>query len=142
MKLMQGDVLSQLSVADHVLVCTASNLNSASELPMLNGAAGVLALKYPSLPKEVGKWILENHGDASVYGLRCASKVGLFQNMIFPRQGPNLAVISFAGRLLRELAEANPDKTYAVEAPNYNDPWFMVQGIMELLPDNVSVWKP
>jgi hypothetical protein len=109
---------------------------------MLNGLAGQLAIKYPGVTTAVGRWIHENGHDCGIYGLRCNSKLGVFQHMIANKDGCNLGVISMATKALKALAEANPDKTYALEAPNYQHPWFLIDGIMETLPDNVQVWEP
>lgn len=142
MKLMTGDMQTVFDQVDHYIVCTSSNLkNKSNELIMLNGLGGELAKKYPNMPLAIGTWIKENHGDCGVYGLRCASKVGVFQNKILERHGNNLGTISFSAKMLKALAEANPNKVYALEAPNSGDPWFMVEGILQTLPDNVQVWR-
>lgn len=142
-EIIRGDMLSVLGSVDHFIICTGSNLRSADKtLVMLNGLAGVLAAKYPVMPAAMGKWILDTVGDCGIFNLRCVAKVGLFQNMILPRHGCDLGLVSRACILLSELARANPEKSYALEHPGGTEPEFMVQGLINMLPANVSVWKP
>lgn len=143
MKLMTGDMMSVFGQVDHFLICVGSNVKAATgELTMLDGLAGVLAKQHPGLPAQIGAWVKEQGCDGGIFGLKCTSKLGLFQHTIVLRDRPALGVISMSAKMLKAVAELNPDKTYALEAPNYNDPWFLVEGIMQTLPDNVQVWKP
>lgn len=142
MKLMYGDMMSVLEKVDHFLICTDSNVKNG-QLYMPNGVAAKIAALDPSIKFAVGKWITENHGDnCPVYGIRVVGKVGLFQSMLLLREGPNMAVVSFSAGQLKALAEANPDKTYALEAPNYIHGWWLVEGMLKDLPENVQVWLP
>lgn len=142
MKLFTGDMMSVLHEVDHFLICTDSNVKNG-QLCMTNGIAAKIAELQPGIKQAIGKWITDNHGDnCPVYGLRCEGKVGLFQSMLLLRHGPNLGVVSISAHALKALAEANPNKVYALEAPNGIHPWFMVEGVMKMLPENVHVWRP
>lgn len=139
----RGDMMEVFSKVDHFIVVTGSNLRTADKaLVMLEGMAGRLAKLHPTLPAAMGKWINDNHRDCGIFWLRCAGKVGLFQSMIMPRNGCDLGLVSKACHMLKDLALANPDKSYALEHPSIKDPEFMTQGLIDMLPDNVSVWKP
>lgn len=142
MKLKHGDMMSVLGEVDHFIICTDSNVKDG-QLLMTTGVAAKIAAIQPSIQTMVGKWITDNHGDnCPVYGLRCESKVGIFQSMLLLTEGPNLAAVGISAQQLKALAEANPTKTYALEAPCGDHPWWMVKGPLEALPDNVQVWLP
>lgn len=142
MKLMQGDMMTVFDQVDHFIVCVGSGLRSDGSITMHDGVAGALTKLHPAIPMAVGEWIKANHGDAGIFWLRVAGKVGVFQNSILLRNGVNLGLISAATKLLKELAEANPTKTYALEAPNGKDPYWMIKDMMATLPENVQVWQP
>ena len=142
MLLKTGQMMDQFNEVDHFIVCVASSLRSDGSATMVNGVAGELAKLHPTLPAGIGAFIKNGVGSCGCYWLRCESKIGVFQNSIMNREGANLMCISTATKRLKELAEANPDKSYALEAPNGNQPYWLVKDILSTLPDNVTVWLP
>lgn len=142
-EIIRGDMMDVFDKVDHFIICVGSKLKAdTGELIMLNGLAGVLGLKYPTLSSKMGAWIKETCGDCGMFYLRCSGKVGILQHMITPRNGINLGAISGGLLRLTSLAEANPDKTYALEWPGYGQPDWMVADMVKRLPDNIQVWKP
>lgn len=137
----KGDMMSVFDQVDHFIVLCSSQVRSDGTATMLDHAAGQLAALHPVLPPIVGQWLTEQGVQVHNYSLRCNTKVGLFQHVIIHRHGTNLGCVSAATKALKELAEANPDKTYALDAPGKNDPWFMVEHLMLTLPDNVQLWN-
>lgn len=137
-KLHKGCVLDQMSRVDHVLVCTSSAVRANGELVAIEGALGRLAAKHLTLPMAMGRFV-KQAGD--VYTLRCESKIGMFQNEQLPRNGPDLKLISAACHKLAELANANPEKVYALEWPGGKEPDFLFANVLRILPDNVEVWR-
>jgi hypothetical protein len=137
----QGDMMSVFESVDHFIVLCASHVRSDGTATMLDHAAGQLAELHPSIPAAVGKWLKEDGHDCNSYGLRCNTKVGLFQHVVIPRHGTNLGCVSQGARMLKELAEANPDKTYALDAPGKGEPWFLVKELLMQLPENVQLWN-
>lgn len=136
-----GNMMDVLSEVDYFVVCVSSNLRRADDsLVMLNGIGGQLVAKFPGIDKKIGNWIKENHGDAGIFWFRGDSKVCLFQNMVLVRQGYSLALISKAAAKLKEMALANPGKTFALEHPRGDDPAWLMKDILASLPDNVTVW--
>lgn len=139
----RGDMMDVFDEVDHFIICVGSKLRAESgELIMLNGLAGVLGLKYPTLSGKMGAWIKETCGDGGEFYLRCSGKVGILQHMISLRNGINLGLISGALLRLTTLAEANPDKSFALEWPGYTEPEWLLKGLIERLPSNIQVWKP
>ena len=137
----QGDVLSLLGRPNTVLIiCMNSAVRSDGERIMLNGAAGRLAAKMPLVPKQLGKAMTDK---GEFWHIICppSAKIGVFQNEHLPKNGPDLKLISHAAKLLREVAQANPDKVYALEHPGGKEPDFLFESIYRILPDNVQVWK-
>lgn len=137
----KGDMMSVFDQVDHFIVLCASQVRSDGSATMLDDAAGQLAAKYPELPAAIGQWLTSLGVQVHNYSLRCQTKVGLFQHVIIHRHGTNLGCVSAATKALRELAVANPDKAFALDAPGKNDPWFMVKDLMLVLPDNVQLWN-
>ena len=138
-----GDMMEVFDQVDHFIICVGSKLRSETgELIMLNGLAGVLGLKYPTLSSKMGAWIKETCGDGGEFYLRCSGKVGILQHMITPRNGINLGLISRALKELTELALANPEKVYALEWPGYTEPEWLLGRMIPQLPENIHVWKP
>lgn len=136
-----GDMLDNLDKCDHALVCAGSALRSQTkELVMMNGCGYTLSQRYPQAPKAFGAKIQTACGDAGIYWLICEGKFGLFQNVILPRNGVHLGVISGSTKKLNELALANPGKKYFVEAFWLPDPQFACQGFIDTMPDNVTIW--
>lgn len=139
----RGDMMQVFGEVDHFIICVSSKLRSETgELIMLNGLAGVLGLKYPTLAGKMGAWIKETCGDSGEFYLRVSGKVGILQHMHSPRNGINLGLISGALNLLEEMARANPDKSYALEWPGYTEPEWLLKGLIDRLPTNIQVWKP
>ena len=139
----RGDMMDVFDQVDHFIICVGSKLKAESgELIMLNGLAGVLGLKYPTLKVKMGAWIKETCGDGGQFYLRCSGKVGILQHMVTPSNGINLGLISGALLRLASLAEAHPTKSFALEWPGYNQPEWMLKGLIERLPGNIQVWKP
>lgn len=141
-EILHGDMMSVFGSVDHFLVCTSAIIKKGV-LVMDNRLGKVLADKHPTLPAAIGKWITENHeGQAPVYGVKADTKVGIFQNKILIPDFCNLGAVSFSTKKLAAIALANPTKTYALEAPNDSDRYFLIENIMKMLPDNVQVWLP
>jgi hypothetical protein len=143
-EIIRGDMMSVFDSVDHFIICVGSKLESGTgELVMLNGLAGVLGLKYPTLKVKMGAWIKETCGDRGEFYLRVSGKVGILQHMHSPRNGVNLGLVSEALHRLKELALANPTKLYALEWPGYDSPEWMLNSLtLYTLPANVQVWKP
>lgn len=143
-ELIRGDMMQVFNNVDHFIICVGSKLKAETgELIMLNGLAGVLGLKYPTLQEKMGAWIKEFCGDSGEFYLRVSGKVGMLQHMITPRNGINLGLISGGLIRLAELAADNPTKTYALEWPGYDQPEWMLNSLpLYTLPANVQIWKP
>ena len=139
---MTGPMMDQFDEVDHFIVCVASSLRSDGSVTMLNGVAGALASKFPELPKAIGSFIQAKCGSCGTFGLRLASKVGVFQHSFLNKDAPNLELVSRSVKELKAHAEANPDKKYALESPHGSQPYWLVEGILKQLPDNVTVWLP
>lgn len=137
----KGDMMSVFDQVDHFIVLCASQVRSDGTATMLDHAAGQLAAKYPELPAAIGGWLSSLGIQVHNYSLKCTTKVGLFQHVIIHRQGTNLGCVSAACKELTALAQANPDKVYALDAPGKTDPWFLVAALLTALPDNVQVWN-
>lgn len=139
----RGDMMSVFDEVDHFIICVSSKLKAETgELIMLNGLSGVLGLKYPTLGSKMGAWIAGECGDGGTFHLRVAGKVGILQHMRSPRNGVDLGLISGALSNLSVLAQANPNKVYALEWPGYTEPEWLLEGMIRQLPLNIHVWKP
>jgi hypothetical protein len=142
-KIIYGDMMEVFDKVDHFIICVGSKLKAESgELIMLNGLAGVLGLKYPTLKVKMGAWIKETCGDSGEFYLRATGKVGILQHMVTPRNGVNVGLVSKALHDLTAVALANRGETYALEWPGYTEPEWLLKGLIDPLPGNIQVWKP
>lgn len=142
-KLIKGNMLNHMGECDHMIICTYTNLISATgELSMMYGLAYEVAKKFPSAPKALGSLIKELVGDCGFYYLSCNNKIGVFQVGILHRNGPSLGIISESTKKLAALAKANPDKVYYLEAMWPDMPSFTCDGFVQMLPENVTIWVP
>lgn len=142
-KLIKGSMLEHMGSCNHFVICTYSNLRSATgELVMMSGLSYEVAQKFPSAPKALGTLIKDQVGDCGQFYLMCNNKVGIFQVGIVPRNGPSLGIISESTKKLAALAEANPEKVYYLEAMWLKGEQFTCDGFMRMLPENVHVWVP
>lgn len=140
-KLIKGNMMEHIADADHIIVCTYSNLRSATgELVMMSGLAYEMYVKYPTSAKAYGTLIKETCGDCGFYYLMCKNKFGIFQVGIIPRNGPSLGITSESTKRLAALAEANPNKVYYLEAMWREGEQFTCDGFLRMLPENVHVW--
>lgn len=137
----KGNMMDVFNDVDHFIVLCAGAVRSDGTATMIDGAAGQLAKLHPSMPVVVGQWLTKQAEHVATYGLRCNTKVGLFQHTVLARHGTNLGCVSMGCKMLKAIAEANPDKVYALESPGHSEPWFLVRDLIMTLPDNVQVWN-
>ena len=139
----RGDMMDVFDKVDHFIIAVGSKLRSEnSELIMLNGLAGALGLKYPTLKVKMGAWIAGGCGSEGEFYLRVSGKIGMLQHNQTPRRGLSVSILSTGLRLLADLAEANPGKKYALEWPGTAQTEKLVNQMIERLPANVQVWRP
>ena len=142
-KVFRGDMMDVFDKVDHFIICVGSKLRSENnELIMLNGLAGALGLKYPTLKAKMGAWIAGECGSEGEFYLRVSGKVGMLQHYQVARQGVSISILSTGLRLLAEDAEANPGKQYALEWPGTQQIEKLVNQMIQRLPANVQVWRP
>ena len=141
--IIRGDMMDIFDKVDHFIICVGSKLRSGTnELIMLNGLAGALGLKYPTLKEKMGAWIAGECGSEGEFYLRVTGKVGILQHMQAPRQGVSISILSTGLRLLADEAEANPQKQYALEWPGTQQIQSLADEMVQRLPSNVQVWRP
>lgn len=142
-EVIRGDMMSIFDKVDHFIISVGSKLrNENNELIMLNGLSGALGIKYPTLKEKMGAWIAGECGSEGEFYLRVSGKVGMLQHSQAPRQGVSISILSTGLRLLAEVAEANPEKQYALEWPGTPQIEKLVNQMIERLPANVQVWRP
>lgn len=139
----KGDMLAHMAECDHMIVCGGSKLRSeTNELVMVSGLGATIAAQHPAAPRAFGKLINASCRDGGLYGVFCSNKIGLFQNSIVPRHGVNLGVASESTKQLVAIAEANPGKTYFLEAMwDKETSRFTCDAFVRALPDNVIIWE-
>lgn len=137
-----GDMMSVFDEVDYFIICVGSKLTAADQkLVMNDGMAYRLAEKYPNMPAKLGALVKETYGDCGVFYFHCKSKLGLMQKHIVARHGADLNLLSHGGHMLAAMANSMPDKKFALEYPGAREPDFLLRGMINLLPDNVQVWK-
>lgn len=142
-EIIRGDMMEVFDKVDHFIICVGSKLRSENnELIMLNGLAGVLGTKYPTLKEKMGAYVAAECGSEGEFYLRCTGKVGILQHKKAERQGVVIDILSTGLSLLASYAEANPDKSIALEWPGTAQIETLVNRMVARLPSNVQVWRP
>lgn len=142
MQLKTGQMMDHFDEYDHFIICVTSNLRADGTAIMVSSVTAPLSEKHPTMAKAIGGFIQAHCGSCGTYSFRCEAKVGLFQHGFVPKDSPHLELVSKAAKQFKELAEANPEKSYALESPARKEHFWLVEGILRTLPDNVHVWLP
>lgn len=128
-----GNMMSAFNRVDHFIVCVSTKPSKRSHV------SWELFKEYPDLEELISNWIKENTDTDGFFGVRAEAKVGLFQNRL--KGDINLGVIAKCVHQLITIANANPTKKYALEIPSQEEPFFTVSALINMLPDNVEVWR-
>ncbi len=134
---------SLLSAPGIKIVTASSFLTSEKKLFMGRGLARDLRIKVPGIDKIFGGMILENCGHLGRYGLLIYERWGILQVRCSFNEKPDLGLISFGIKGLKEFAE---ETGYIIhlEYPGIEDGELSkeeVGPILDNLPNNVHVWE-
>jgi len=138
-----GDMWSVFDTVDYFVITTNAILKKNNALVMGAGIAKQVRDRYPGIDVEIGNAINQTCGYAGEYGLLIGNKIGVFQVKYHYKQTANLGLISQSAKELAAHAEANPDKTYALNYPGIGNGGlkrWLVEPLLEILPDNVQIW--
>jgi hypothetical protein len=107
MHIRQGNLWSEILIADYIFVSTNATVNRAGELTMGRGAALEAKQRFPTLPRKFAR-NLENRGlvgnfygiiePVSVGGTEC--QIGAFQTKVHWRDKADLELIWFSCKCL------------------------------------------
>jgi hypothetical protein len=146
MKLITGDLWSELGRAGLILVTTNAIVSRRGRLVMGRGAALEARNRFPGLDFDLGEAILES---ASPYGVVLArgahhptTRLGAFQVKNHWRDPADLSLIAFSVERLREIA-ASSIRT-ALNFPGIGNgglPADIVLPLLQNLPDNVTIYR-
>ncbi len=134
---------SLLTVPGIKIVTASSFLTSEKKLFMGKGLARDLRIKVPGIDKIFGGMILETCGHLGKYGLLVYERWGVFQVRHSFHEKADLELVTFGLKRVREFAEET-GYIISLEYPGLdggelseND----VEPILDMLPNNVHVWK-
>jgi hypothetical protein len=144
----RGDLFRNLDKYDLVFVTTNGTLNTKGELLMGAGIAAQAKNLYPSLPKSFGdkiKPILDLKPNGW-YGICILpnSKIAAFQTKVNPYNDSDPRLIRFSTECLIDYASNNIDLNIALNYPGIGLGQLdksVVEPIIRLLPDNVTIWE-
>ena len=149
MTLKYGNLMDSLWLYKSVFITANAFIKSNGELVMGRGFALSCAKKYPTLPAEAGRRI-----SGGIFGLIVDALVstapdrrialGLFQVKFNWWEDADLDLVEYSTRKLAQLADENPDKSYALNYPAIGNGKLakeLIEPIIETLPDNVDVWQ-
>lgn len=138
-----GNMWEVFDTADHFIVLSNSTLTSTGAVVMTAGMAAELVGRFPDagIQTSVGKFIAENGGAGGIFGCRCQSKVGVFQDRRHYRDPTDLGCVSTSTSQLMWRAQENPTHQYHLEQPGQGEPWWLIKDILARLPDNVTIWS-
>ena len=128
----------------YIVVTTNSFLTTEGKLVMGRGAAWQLKQKVPGIDKIFGKLINENCGHLGCYGLIFFERYGAAQVKYRFDEKANLELITHSMTMLSIMAGNNNKGIYNINYPGIGNGGLKeneVRPIIEMLPDNVHVWK-
>lgn len=150
MRVVIGDMWSEVGKADVVLVTTNSIVNKQGRLVMGRGAALEAATRYPLLPTELADrikpWGTSPYGIIILKPYANGVRLGAFQVKRHWQQPADPLLISRSAALLRIIAKAHPDSQYVVNYPGIGNGRLDEQSVELILkssnlPDNVTIYK-
>lgn len=127
-----------------IIVTTNSFLTSEIKLVMGRGAAYDLKVIVPGIDLIFGKMINETCGHLGRYGLIFHEKYGAFQVKYRFNKRARLDLITYSVSRLSTVANRDRKSIFNVNYPGIGNGELkehQVRPILEMLPDNVHVWK-
>lgn len=139
----QGNMWSCFEDVDHFLITTNSIIKNNGALVMGAGIAKQVRDRWPGIDKEIGAAIKRTCGNGGTYGVILGKKIGLFQVKHHFKDKASLELIAYSANILKALAEAAPDRKFALNFPGIGNGKLSYEQVLPLvndLPDNVQVW--
>ena len=121
-----------------------SVVKSNGELVMGAGAALALKKAHPNVPKLIGKALNHKKTVCDFIQIKEGLIVFWFQTKNHYNEPSNIKLISKATERLKKVAEDNPNIVFHLNAPGIGLgglKWEDVLPIIEILPDNVRIYK-
>ncbi len=127
-----------------IIVTTNSFLTTEMKLVMGRGAAWQLKVKVPGIDKIFGKMIHDTFGHLGRYGLIFHKRYGAAQVKYRFDEKAELELIKFSMTMLSVAATKDRKSIFNINFPGIGNGRLKkheVESILEILPDNVHVWK-
>ena len=144
MKIIEDSIWNKIDDLDYICITTNSILNSKKELVMGAGIAKEAKNRYPSLPKEFGKKILEKGYEGKFYGIIVYAKFLAFQTKIHYKDNSPLDLVKKSCEYLKIAADLNKNLIFGLPFPavtNGGRTYEEILPIVSILPDNVYIFK-
>jgi len=138
-----GDMWSVFDEVDYFIITTNAVIKKNGAVVMGAGIAKQVRDKYPGIDVDIGRGIKAIRNTQNQYGLIVGNKIGVFQVKYHFKDTANLGLISQSVKELAAHANANPDKTYALNYPGIGNGGlkrWVVEPLLADLPDNVQIW--
>jgi hypothetical protein len=145
-KHVRKDIWADWDSVDHFIVTTNAIIKRNGGLVMGAGLAKQVRDKWRGVDIAFANAI-KGTGQPEYYGCLVGSKLGLFQVKVHFKDKASLKLISNSARDLAYIAEANPNKVYALNFPGIGNGKLDFAEVNDcikvILPDNVWVYtKP
>lgn len=153
MHLVTGDMWEEIGKARLILFTANASINSRGELVMGRGAAAEAKARYPDLPRQIGRDLLEEYEDHRPYHVwlppefgesaPSVTHVGAFQVKHRWQDAASLTLIRQSAQYLAELIRGTPWRV-AMNFPGIGYGRLRrkdVLPLLEALPDGVFVYE-
>ena len=137
----EGDMLQ---AQGYIIVTTNSFLTSEKKLVMGAGVARDLKIKVPGIDLAFGELIHTFCKHLGRYGLIFYDRYGAFQVRYRFNDKARTDLIRFSAAALKTAAVNNPKELFNINYPGIGNGGlkeYEVRPILEVLPENVCVWK-
>jgi len=135
---------NMLQAPGYIIVTTNSFLTSEKKLVMGAGAARDLKIKVPRIDEKFGELIDTFCRHLGRYGLLFHDRYGAFQVKYRFNDKARTDLIRFSVAALKTAAVNNPKELFNINYPGIGSGGlkeYEVRPILEVLPENVCVWK-
>lgn len=143
-----GNMFADTSKNTRLIATTCNVIMITGKLVMGRGAALQMSKLEPGIQKDFGDRIKQHMDDDGLYGTIMAKKFpsyGMFQTKKHFKDDSQIETIRASAYDLMDMAQANPTLEYRLNYPGIGcgrmDEEEVAEVIVDLLPDNVTVWK-
>jgi hypothetical protein len=139
-----GNMMDHFDQCDYFLITTNSFIKHNGALVMGAGIAKTIRDRWIGIDKLIGDLIKTWCGHLGLYGIIIGRKIGAFQVKRHFKDPAELDLVQGSTDILYQMAKDEPNKTFFLNFPGIGNGKLKINDVMpiiEILPDNVHVWR-